>query len=190
MEAPSRNGGFKILSVAATGIGDGSECQQNPTAHSSETGQACPGPIDSRTYAARWLVLQHGWFTCNTDAGDCARIFGCCFHDFQQAKQYLSSDANLSADDYALVIPCQPDYEHPRGRLIRAPVKDQSGQSAIIAAMFVQIGEKDVKFGQDSALVVKTEDLTNVQVSAFRAYFDDEAWNELIQAPARCALQV
>eukprot|EP00438_Fugacium_kawagutii_P020098 Skav232650 [mRNA] locus=scaffold2334:176474:179678:+ [translate_table: standard] len=139
------------------------------------------------------LSLQEGWFF-NTDGSSAALhreitpgSSGVVFVDMATAHDYLQNDAKLSTDEYALVIPCSPDTTPPKGELIKVPVKDACGTSAIIAALLVQIGEKMVRFGQESTVEVKTEALTNVQITAFREHMDPSVWDEFVAAPVKCS---
>lgn len=137
------------------------------------------------------LVLQDGWFF-NADGSPCTLhkeitpgCSGVALVDLQAAKGYLDNPGTISADEFALVIPCQPDVKPPRGTLIRAPVKDIGGQSAIIAAIMLQVGEKQVAFGKTSNVVVKTEPITTVQFMAYRDHHDPGTWQSIIEAPVK-----
>ena len=139
------------------------------------------------------LKLQPGWFF-NQDKSSAALISavgpaltGVALQDADQVTHLLASEATLSTDELAVVIPWSPSWEFKHGSLIQVPVVDKASEPAIIHGLMIQLGEKHVAFGQ-AVTNMQKEDVTTVIFMVRREDFDDKAWNEFTQNPVKTIL--
>ena len=139
------------------------------------------------------LKLQPGWFF-NQDKTSASLISavgpaltGVALQDADQVAHLLNSEATLSTDELAVVIPWSPSWDFKHGTLIQVPVVDKTSGPAIIYTILIQLGEKPVVFGQ-AVTKMEKEDVTTVIFMVRREDFDDKAWNEFLKNPVKSTL--
>ena len=143
---------------------------------------------------AEGLDIEQGWFK-NADGSDAPiipkigpRLTGIAIADFDGVKHVLDGNTKLSPDELAGVIPWKQGWDIPTGKLIHVPVKDKQGSPAVIHALFVQLGDKNITYGDGAISSVDVEEFTNAAAFIERDEVDRDAWDELTTHPVKFAL--
>ena len=143
---------------------------------------------------AEGLIIEHGWFK-NADGSDAPiipkigpRLTGVAIADYDSVKHVLDGNTKLSPDELAVIIPWKQGWNIPTGDLMHVPVKDKQGSPAVIHALFVQLGDKAVTFGNGAIRGVDVDFFTNVTAFIERDELSRDDWNELTSHPVRFAL--
>eukprot|EP00438_Fugacium_kawagutii_P019201 Skav226198 [mRNA] locus=scaffold2208:100808:104068:- [translate_table: standard] len=142
------------------------------------------------------LSIQPGWFAC--EDGTQAQVLstlapgscGIVLCDMEQVRDYLETNVHLSADELAAIVPWKPDVKLPRGKLEQIPVKDVHGNPAIITAAVIQMGEKEMKFGQPATGTVETEQLVNALFMVHKTDIADDTWKDITKQPVKTVLSL
>lgn len=143
---------------------------------------------------AEGLIVEQGWFK-NADGSDAPiipkigpRLTGVAIADYDSVKHVLDGNTKFSPDELAVIIPWKQGWNIPTGDLMHVPVKDKQGSPAVIHALFVQLGDKAVTFGNGAIRGVDVDFFTNVTAFIERDELSRDDWNELTSHPVRFAL--
>ena len=140
------------------------------------------------------LNIEQGWFK-NAAGHDAPiipkigpRLTGVAIADYESVKHVLDGSTKLSPDELAVIIPWKQGWDIPTGKLIHVPVKDKQGSPAVIHALFVQLGDKDITFGDGNISSVDVEQFTNASALIERDELGKDAWEDLCSHPVKFAL--
>ena len=110
--------------------------------------------------------------------------------NMEDAHTWLSSTSPISPDELGIVILGREKPQSPlKMDFIHVPVRDHTGQRALVAAWIVQMGQQQVMRGtwnQD----IQEQDITIVALTIWKDEFPTDTWQLILQNPIRNILSI